>query len=169
MHLLLKAGLRRACMFDRNPLTNSWGVLTDSNGIAAHLLLEPMPELRWQDIPLRFILNFINIIPHMLIWQSISCIVSACGISVLRCLCQAQHSQLRSRAREQSKGAEQGGRARGQLTDCLALSRDLGEILFYRLLGGREGSWQACSQVLQIYYGWTLSYLCTRHQHLPPI
>ena len=39
-------------------------MLTDSNGIAAHLLLELMPELRWQDIPLGFIFKFINVIPH---------------------------------------------------------------------------------------------------------
>lgn len=46
-------------------------MLTDSNGIAAHLLLELMPELRWQDTPLGFIFKFINVIPYTFIWQTV--------------------------------------------------------------------------------------------------
>lgn len=115
-------------MFDHSSLTNQCGMLIDSNGIAAHLLLEPMPELRWQDIPLGFILNFINIIPHTLIWQTVECLWD---LSVALPLPgPAQPAQERSRE---------------QLTDRLGLSWDLGEILFYGLHRGRESSWQACS------------------------
>jgi len=46
-------------------------MLTDGNGTAAHVLLELMPELRWQDIPLGFIFKFISIIPHTLLWQTV--------------------------------------------------------------------------------------------------
>lgn len=38
-------------------------------------MLELHAELRWQDTPLAFIIKFINIIPHTLIWPTIVLLV----------------------------------------------------------------------------------------------
>lgn len=86
--------------------------------------------------------------------------MNACGISVWRCLCQTRHSQLNSRS---------SSRARKRPTDCSRTQRGILERFYSTdYMEAERVARQACSQVLQVSYGGTVSCLCTRHQCLPP-
>lgn len=132
--------------------------MTDSNRIPAHLLLELMPELRWLDIPLVFIFNPVNIVPHVLIWQTAALwmpVGSRCDLLSLRpgtaCLTAGVHAEL-----ESSWWTVQGSHGiwgRFYSTDYTEAERV---------------AWQTCSQVLPVSCQWTTSCLCARNQCSPP-
>lgn len=118
-----------------------------------------MPELRWQDIPLGLIFKLINIIPHTLVWQTV----------VLWMPVGSQYDAVSIRPGTASSTAG----AQAELGSGRLTVQDSRGILerFYSTdyMEAERVARQACSQVLQVSYGGTVSCLRTRHQCLPPI